>query len=72
MYVLYAPVRACVYSFQSRPLIIYVLSVLPLTCAGLCCGFLLEFMGYQVYVNFHNKSIPYLKYTVGNLRENSG
>ena len=27
-------------------------------------------MGYQAYVNFHNKSIPYLKYTVVSLREN--
>ena len=27
-------------------------------------------MGYQTYVNFHNKSIPYLKYTVVSLREN--
>ena len=29
-------------------------------------------MGYQAYVNFHNKSIPYLKYTVVSLRENYG
>ena len=82
IYIIYSehsflPVCACVYSFQSRPSSICVLSVLPLTWVGLCltvyyCGFLWEFMGYQAYANLHNKSIPYLKYTVVSLRENSG